>query len=126
MSFPIVLALGGGSYRTLEVQIWNAFRWTDYGEASSLALIQILITVTLAISYIRLGRVSDSDSGPTSSIRTTSLTKYRTWEKFVIITYLIAILILIGGPIASILRAAFFDPISQNYSLDLKINFKKS
>ncbi|TFG99792.1 iron ABC transporter permease, partial [Candidatus Thorarchaeota archaeon] len=73
MSFPIVLALGNGAYRTIEVQIWNAFRWSDFGEASSLALIQILITITLAVAYIKLGRVSESDSGPTAAIQTTSL-----------------------------------------------------
>ena len=118
MSFPIVLALGNGAYRTLEVQMWNAFRWSDFGEASSLALIQILITITLAVAYIKLGRVSDSDSGPTAAIQTTSLSKYRNWEKILIVTYIVLILLLIGGPIVSIFRAAFFDPISQSYTLD--------
>ena len=118
MSFPIVLAFGNGALRTLEVQIWNAFRWSDYGEASSLALIQILITITLAISYIRLSRVTENDSGPTATIRTTTLGKYKNWEKIAIVTYLVLILVLIGGPIVSIFRAAFFDPIRQIYTLD--------
>ena len=118
MSFPIVLALGNGAYRTLEVQMWNAFRWSDYGEASSIALIQILITVTLAISYMKLGRKTESESGPTATIRTTSLSKYKSWEKSVIVVYLLLILILIGGPIASIFRAAIFDPITNSYTLD--------
>lgn len=118
MSFPIVLALGNGAYRTLEVQLWNSFRWSDYGEASSLVLIQIMITITLAISYIKLARVTDSDSGPTTTIRTSSLSKYKTWEKSMIVIYLVMILILIGGPIVSIFRAAFFDPIIQSYTLD--------
>lgn len=117
MSFPIVLALGNGAYRTLEVQIWNAFRWSDFGEASSLALIQILITITLAVAYIKLGRGSDNDAGPTAGIQTASLGKYRNWEKILIVTYLVLILVLIGGPIISIFRAAFFDPISQSYTL---------
>ena len=118
MSFPIVLALGNGAYRTIEVQIWNAFRWSDFGEASSLALIQILITITLAVAYIKLGRVSESDSGPTAAIQTTSLGKYRKWEKIIIVTYLILTLVLIGGPIVSIFRAAFFDPLTQSYTLE--------
>ncbi|TFG31760.1 iron ABC transporter permease [Candidatus Thorarchaeota archaeon] len=118
MSFPIVLAFGNGVYRTMEVQIWNAFRWSDYGEASSLALIQILITVTLAVTYIRLGRVADTDSGPTATIQTASFGKYKNWEKCVIVTYLVLILVLIGGPIASIFRAAFFDPIREIYTFD--------
>ncbi|MHA1136603.1 MAG: ABC transporter permease [Candidatus Thorarchaeota archaeon] len=118
MSFPIVLALGNGAYRTLEVQLWNAFRWSDYGEASSLALVQIMITIALAVSYVKLGRGSKGDSGPTATIQTSSFSKYKIWEKFVIVTYLVLILLLIGGPILSIFRAAFFDPISQRYTLD--------
>jgi thiamine transport system permease protein len=118
MSFPIVLALGNGAYRTLEVQIWNSFRWSDFGEASSLVLIQIMITITLAVSYIKLAKVSDDDSGPTTTIRTTTLDKYKDWEKYVIVAYLVMILILIGGPIVSIFRAAFFDPITHSYTLD--------
>ena len=118
MSFPIVLSLGNGVYRTLEVQMWNAFRWSDYGEASSLALVQILITITLAITYIKLGRVSENDSGPTSTIRTTRFTRYKLQEKIAILIYLILILVLIGGPIVSIIRAAFFDPIRQVYTLE--------
>jgi len=118
MSFPIVLAFGNGVYRTLEVQIWNAFRWSDYGEASSLVLIQILITISLAVSYIKLGRVTENQSGPTSTIRTTTLGKYKLWEKIAITAYIIVTLFLIGGPIISIIRAAFFDPIRQVYTLD--------
>jgi len=118
MSFPIVLALGNGVYRTLEVQIWNAFRWADYGAASSLALIQILITITLAITYIKLGRESNNESGPTATIQTVPLGQYKRWEKILIFTYLILILVLIGGPIISIIRAAIFNPISHNYTLE--------
>lgn len=47
MSFPIILAFGQGTYMTIEAQIWNAFRMFDYGEASSLTLIQIIITISL-------------------------------------------------------------------------------
>ncbi|MGY5880183.1 MAG: ABC transporter permease subunit, partial [Candidatus Thorarchaeota archaeon] len=69
-------------------------------------------------TYIKLGRVSENDSGPTSTIRTTSFWKYRLDEKIAILIYLILILVLIGGPIVSIFRAAFFDPIRQVYTLE--------
>ncbi len=118
MSFPIVLAFGNVAYKTLEVQIYYSFKGADFGKASSLVLIQIMITIALAISYIKLARVSDSDSGPTTTIRTSSLAKYKTWEKSIIVVYLVMILVLIGGPIVSIFRAAFFDPITQRYTLD--------
>jgi thiamine transport system permease protein len=118
MSFPIVLAFGHGSYRTIEVQIWNAFRWADYRQASSLVVVQILFTLTLALTYIRLGRTSEEQIGPTSSIKSTRLQSYKPLEKFLIVAYLVCMLILVAGPIASIFRAAFFDPISKKYTLE--------
>jgi len=118
MSFPIVLAFGHGSYRTIEVQIWNAFRWSDYGQASSLVIVQILFTLALALTYVRLGRTSGEQTAPTSSIKTTSLRSYKPMGIFLIILYFICMLFLVAGPIASIIRAAFFDPISQTYTFD--------
>lgn len=118
MSFPIVLAFGHGSYRTIEVQIWNAFRWADYGQASSLVLIQIIFTLALALAYIRLGRTSGEQTSPTSSIKTTRLQNYRPSEVLLILLYFIFMLVLVAGPIASIIRAAFFDPLSQTYTFD--------
>jgi len=118
MSFPIVLAFGHGSYRTIEVQIWNAFRWADYGQASSLVILQIIFTLTLALAYIRLGRPSREQASPTSSIKTQRLQSYRRSTIFLIVLYFIFMLVLVAGPIASIIRAAFFDPLSQTYTLD--------
>ncbi len=118
MSFPIVLAFGHGSYRTIEVQIWNAFRWADFGQASSLVLVQILFTLTLALAYARLGRSSGGARGPTSSIKTKNLSSYRQTEVIMIILYFAAMLILVVGPIASIFRASLFDPKTQHYTLD--------
>ncbi|TFG34849.1 iron ABC transporter permease [Candidatus Thorarchaeota archaeon] len=118
MSFPIVLALGNGVYKTMEVQIWDSFRWSNYGEASSLVLIQILITMTLAITYIQLGREKDQTVAPTSSMRSVKFRNYMKREQVFIIGYIIMVLILIGGPIVAILRAAIYDPLLKRYSLD--------
>ena len=118
MSFPIVLAFGHLSYRTIEVQIWYAFWTFDYGQASSLALVQILFTLTLALTYARLGRSPGGARGPTSSIKTNSLSSYKPHEIIIIILYFAAMLILVAGPIASIFRASFFDPIAQRYTLE--------
>ncbi len=116
MSFPIVLALGNGVYKTIEVQIWDSFRWSDYGEASSLVLIQILFTLSLAIAYVRLARGPKQPVTPTSYIRTARFSSYRFEEKILILSYLIFILILIGGPIVAIFRAAVYDPILQRFT----------
>ena len=121
MSFPIVLAFGQGTYMTIEAQIWNAFRMFDYGQASSLTLFQIAITLTLATVYVRLGR-SENETGPTASIRTTSFHRYGIRDRLLIIGYLILIIVLVLGPIATIARAAVFDPIAKRYTMEGFVN----
>jgi thiamine transport system permease protein len=121
MSFPIILAFGQGTYMTIEAQIWNAFRIFDYGQASSLTLIQIIITLSLASIYIRLGR-KESDMGKTASIKTTSFNRYRLSERVLIIGYLLVIVVLVLGPIATIVRAAVYDPIAQRYTMEGFVN----
>ena len=121
MSFPIILAFGQGTYMTIEAQIWNAFRIFDYGQASSLTLIQIIITLSLASIYIRLGR-KENDTGKTASIKTTSFNRYRLSERVLIIGYLLVIVVLVLGPIATIARAAVYDPIAQRYTMEGFVN----
>ncbi len=117
MSFPIVLAFGQGVYLTIEAQIYNAFRIFDYGQASSLTLIQIVVTLSLAFVYVKLGTRED-DSGPTASIKTTTFSRYRLAERCLIIGYLVLIVVLVLGPIATITRASVFDPMAQTYTFD--------
>ncbi|TXT55756.1 MAG: conserved membrane protein of unknown function [Candidatus Thorarchaeota archaeon] len=117
MSFPIVLALGERGIMTVEVQIWNAFRNFDYGEASALVLLQIIITMALAISYIYLNRGATDSSGETRSIRRIGLSDLELKEKILGSIYLILILILIAGPILALGRASIFDPTTGTYTL---------
>ncbi|MHA2353021.1 MAG: ABC transporter permease, partial [Candidatus Thorarchaeota archaeon] len=121
MSFPIILAFGQGTYMTIEAQIWNAFRIFDYGQASSLTLIQIIITLSLAYVYIKLGRQED-DAGRTASIKTTSFNRYSTVERVLILGYLVLIVVLVLGPIVTIARASIFDPIAHRYTLEGFVN----
>ncbi len=118
MSFPIVLAFGQGRFLTIEAQIWNAFRFFDYGEASSLTLIQILITLTLAFVYVKLGNQSGNDEGVTASIKTIDFNQYRLREKVLILAYTLMIVMLIIGPIVTILRAAIYNPNNGLMTLD--------
>jgi thiamine transport system permease protein len=58
-SFAIVLSLGGVQYRTLEVQIFSLYFYRyDYNQASALALIQLIITSILIISYLFISEKS--------------------------------------------------------------------
>ena len=117
MSFPIVLAFGQGTFITIEAQIWNAFRVFDYGEASSLTLIQIVITLSLAFTYIRLTK-RQSETGKTASMKTTSFSRYPLGERVAIAAYLSLIVVLVLGPIATIARASVYDPAAKVYTLE--------
>jgi thiamine transport system permease protein len=121
MSFPIVLAFGQGTYMTIEAQIYDAFRIFDYGQASSLTLIQIIITLSLAYVYIKLGR-QENDTSKTASIKTTSINRYGMVERVLIVGYLFLVVVLVLGPIATIARAAVFDPVAQTYTMDGFVN----
>ena len=118
MSFPIILAFGQGRFLTIEAQIWNAFRFFDYGQASSLTLIQIFITLTLALVYVKLGRQSGNNGGATASIKTIEFGQYRVRERFLIMTYVGMLIVLIIGPIVTILRAAVYNPNNGLLTLD--------
>ncbi|MHA2026102.1 MAG: ABC transporter permease [Candidatus Thorarchaeota archaeon] len=118
MSFPIILAFGQGRFLTIEAQIWNAFRFFDYGEASSLTLIQLLITLTLAVVYVRLGRQQGKNGGETASIKTIEFREYRLRERGLIILYVVMILVLIIGPIVTIVRAAIYNPNNGTFTLE--------
>jgi thiamine transport system permease protein len=118
MSFPIILAFGQGRFLTIEAQIWNAFRFFDYGQASSLTLIQIFITLTLALVYVKLGRQSGNNGGVTASIKTIEFAQYRVRERMLIIAYVGMLMVLIIGPIVTILRAAVYNPNNGLLTLD--------
>ncbi|MHA1770057.1 MAG: ABC transporter permease [Candidatus Thorarchaeota archaeon] len=118
MSFPIVLALGHGQYSTIEVEIWSAFRMFDYGEASSLALMQLVVTLSLAASYFKLGGQQSGDPGKTATIKTFTFSSMNIGLRLAVIAYVIAMVFLMVGPIAAIGFAAIYDPVVHSYSLD--------
>ncbi|MHA1637946.1 MAG: ABC transporter permease [Candidatus Thorarchaeota archaeon] len=117
MSFPIVLALGEGKFATIEVLIWYAFGFFDYGEMSSLALIQILITLVLAYSYLKTSGRSEQSKSSKSTIRTKAFSETKTLHKLLILGYICILGILILGPMISIVRAAVYDPFVGDYTL---------
>ncbi|MBD3407467.1 MAG: ABC transporter permease subunit [Candidatus Lokiarchaeota archaeon] len=116
MSFPIVLALGNRGTMTMEVQIWNAFRNFDYGEASTLVLVQIIITMALALSYVRLTTNTQRNSGETRAIRRVRIGQLTPKERISSVLYLILLIILIAGPILSLGRASIYDPTTSSFT----------
>lgn len=117
MSFPIVLALGEGSFITLEIQIWNAFRFFDYGEAASLALVQLFITLSLAYVYVKSGGEHQDAVGKTSYLKTFSFSEISRRYRVVIIAYAVILFILVVGPMLAVIRSAIYDPLTRQYTL---------
>ncbi|MGY5877126.1 MAG: iron ABC transporter permease, partial [Candidatus Thorarchaeota archaeon] len=118
MSFPIVLTLGEGRYKTLEVQIYEAFRTFDFGKASTIGILQVLITLALAFAYIQANRRQRADTGPTKSIKTKSFSQLNRTTQIVAASYFIIMCILVVGPVVSILQSAIYDPVTSTYTLD--------
>ncbi|UCE09539.1 MAG: iron ABC transporter permease [Candidatus Thorarchaeota archaeon] len=116
MSFPIVLALGEGRLMTLEVQIWNAFRYFEYDEASILALTQVVITLALAYSYVKLTRTSDDGAVITSYMKTRELAELANRERILVAIYVASLMVLVAGPFIAIVQAAVFDPFAGEYT----------
>jgi thiamine transport system permease protein len=116
MSFPIVLAFGQGRWMTLEVQIWNAFRFFEYDKASILAFIQILITLVLAYTYVKT-ETSTSGYADVKS-RMYGLSNVDAKWKLAIIAYIAFALLLLMGPMMAIFLSAVHDPFRNQYTLE--------
>ncbi len=118
MSFPIVLSLGQGRYKTIEVMIYDSFRWFEYGRASTLAVVQVLVTMTLAVLYSRLATADGSATGRTRYARTVALGEVPAVLKALALVYVGVLVLLVAGPVAAVAHAAFYDPVSATYTLD--------
>jgi thiamine transport system permease protein len=117
MSFPIVLALGESRFKTIEVQIWDAFKFFDYGEASTLALVQLLVTLTLALFYVWMTWKDRGISSTPTYLKTQSFSSLSSSRKVVVLSYTMFLLVLMIGPFFAIFRSAFIDPFSQSFTL---------
>jgi thiamine transport system permease protein len=118
MSFPIVLAFGEGWLRTIEYRIWDAFRTAQYGNASLLVILQIAVTLVLAVAYIKVDRGSKNAATATVSVRREAFGDYPRLIRSGILVYLVLMLILVAGPIVSIGRAAVYNPVTKEYTWD--------
>jgi len=53
MSFAIVLALGGLRYATVEVWVYHSVQQLDYGTATGLAVLEIVVSLSLTYAYLQ-------------------------------------------------------------------------
>ncbi len=117
LSFPIVLALGQGAFSTLEVRIWTSFRIFNYAEASATALLQLIVTLSVAYAYVQSTRHTAMTPTMTASIKTVQFGSLSLGRRSAVLLYTILLVILCIGPIASIVYSSFYDPVREEYTL---------
>ncbi len=117
LSLPIVLALGQGSFSTLEVRIWTVFRGFNYVEASALVLLQSIVTISVAYAYVQSSRLTEIIPTTTASIKTVHFGSLSAEKRTAVLIYVIILVIICIGPIASVIHTAVYDPIRGEYTL---------
>lgn len=110
-SFPIVLALGGSRYPTVEVFIFQLVQRLDYAEAAALATIEMLISLGLMYAYLRYeasqrGTTRGAQPLPRRSLWPESLSMRAVATRLAIAGYGVIALVLFVGPVASMVVAS--------------------
>lgn len=103
MSFPIVLALGGARFSTLEVEIYTMIRvLLDYEMGAALAAVQAAISLLFAYVMLRIEGISSHAFASGRARRTTPLFVWRRRDVWLWL-FLAAVALLFVGPLASIM-----------------------
>mgnify|MGYP001236302341 CR=1 FL=1 len=110
MSFPIVLALGGARYATLEVEIFTNVQvlW-DWETGAALAAIQAAISLGFVYFALRAQREPASFAGRSRGARRQPLFGRPTASRFAAWAFVTFSAIFFAGPIASIALHALTD-----------------
>ncbi|MHA2052400.1 MAG: ABC transporter permease [Candidatus Hodarchaeales archaeon] len=104
-SFAIVLSLGGVQYRTIEVRIFSLyFHRYYYNQASALALVQLVITSILIISYLFISEKSfrREENKSHIEVRVLKILKSSLLIFFLVFLIIIGVNLLIIGSLAII------------------------
>jgi len=117
VSFPIVLTLGGSRYKTLEILIYESFLSTDYGKTSTIALMQIILTIFITVFYFRASRKSVQNGISSPFSKKASFKELSIKFKSLLFFYGAIMIILVAGPILAIIQAAFYNPLANEYTL---------
>nr|WP_235063445.1 iron ABC transporter permease [Candidatus Halobonum tyrrellensis] len=107
-SFPIVLALGGARYATVEVFVYSAVRRLDYHEAAALAAVEAGVSLTLTAIYLRYERAQSQrrrDTRPPAreSLLPDSWTRERVVSRLAVAGYALVVAVVFLGPLASMI-----------------------
>ena len=105
-SFPIVLALGGARFATVEVFVYSAVRQLDYHEAAALATVEASVSLTLTALYLRYERAQSQqrrDARPPDRepLVPDSWTRERAASRLAVAGYALVVAVVFLGPLAS-------------------------
>jgi len=124
LSFTIVITLGGVKYRTIEVHIYSLYKvFLSPHLASALAVLQLLISLTLAYFYTKsidlvvkqekLGRIERYLTRKVFSSYRELLSK----KGLGILSYSVVLFILFVGPLSSVFVTSLWDIGSKQFTL---------
>lgn len=111
-TFPIVLALGGAQYMTIEVRIYRLVQQLSYAEAAALALIELAISLIILYGYLRYEakhstRTRGARPLPRRPLRPPSWSMRELLPRLWLGLYSIVALVLFVVPIVSMIIASF-------------------
>ncbi|MFH5799460.1 ABC transporter permease [Haladaptatus sp. CMAA 1911] len=106
MSFPIVLALGGFQFQTVEVWVYALVQRLDYSEAAVLAVLETTLSLALTYGYLRYEARQSAVSRasrplPRKPLFSDDGTLAGTLERAGVAAYLLVIVVLFLGPLVS-------------------------
>ena len=113
-TFPIVLALGGFQFATVEVFVYRLVQDLNYAEAAALALVELAISLSILYAYLRYeARQSMESRGARplarKSLRPPSLSPSEVFPRLGLAAYSVVAFVLFVVPIASMILASFTD-----------------
>jgi len=114
-TFPIVLALGGFEYATVEVFVYRLVQDLNYTEAAALALVELAISLSILYAYLRYeARQSVQSRGarplPRKPLSPPSLSARDLLSRVTIAAYAVVAAVFFVVPIATMVYASFSGP----------------
>ncbi|MFC7074217.1 ABC transporter permease [Halovenus rubra] len=113
-TFPIVLALGGFKFATVEVFVYRLVQDLDYAEAAGLAIIELAISLSILYAYLRYEARQSMDSRgaqPLSRkpLRPPSLSARSLLPRAGLAVYALVAFVVFVLPLVSMIVASFTD-----------------
>ena len=115
MSFPIVLALGGFQYQTVEVWVYALVQRLDYSQAAVLAILETSLSLALTYAYLRYEARQAAASRASRPLARKRLFSGDTGfverlERTGVALYLVVVLVLFLGPLVSTVLESLTGP----------------